>query len=225
VKLLLPRGQWQEVAADLRQVIELDPADHTEWRQLATLLADTGDVAAYREHCEKMLMHVGETPDRMRAERTARTCLLLPASGHTLDAACRCADLALPQDQGKSFQDYYPTFLFTKGLAEYRRERFADAAQWLHQATDEPSFPQGAKLYAPRDVWAYATLAMARQRLGQPDAARVALAKAEQVFKTELSQLEYSATEWHNRLIAQILLREARNVVGETKAASQPRAP
>jgi WD40 repeat protein/tetratricopeptide (TPR) repeat protein len=219
-ELLAQRDQWQEATADFRQVVELDPSDHLDWRHLAALLVETGDIPGYRSHCQKMLAQFGRTRDVITADQTAQTCLLLPASSNTLSAAYRWADLVVTVEQQLSTLH---SCQFTKGLAEYRRERFASAADWMKKIIGQ-SPVYGGKPYAPREVCAHALLAMVRQQLGQPDAARVALAKAEQVFKTELSQLEYSATEWHNRLIAQILLREARNVVGETKAASQPRA-
>src|SRR5206468_3425411 len=48
-------GRWQEAATDLAKVVELKPSAEINWCQLAPLLVETGDLAAYRRHCRKAL--------------------------------------------------------------------------------------------------------------------------------------------------------------------------
>ncbi len=56
-------GRWKDVATDLDKLLEVDPSDAYAHLQLAALLAETGDLGAYRAHCRKMLARFGGTND------------------------------------------------------------------------------------------------------------------------------------------------------------------
>jgi hypothetical protein len=176
---------------------------------------ESGDAAGYRDTCEKMLERFRESPGSANAARMAQISLLLPVSGPLLDVACEIADYA--GESGGQHPEVAPQCRFAKGLAEYRRERFASAANWMQQTIGQPDLLFGDRPYPPREVIAHAVLAMAQQKLGQPDTARAALAKAEEIFQAQSLWPRRPIVDY-DRLIAQILLREARGVVGDTKA-------
>src|SRR5262249_58277549 len=66
----------------------------------------------------------GKRPDLApsTAERIARACLLLPASGDELRTAVALAERAVAVDRSK-YAGAYPYFRFAQGLAEYRQGR------------------------------------------------------------------------------------------------------
>jgi tetratricopeptide (TPR) repeat protein len=52
-------ARWKEAAADLSKAVQLDPAQHGSWFQLAPLLIVNGDLAGYRQHRHAMLARFG----------------------------------------------------------------------------------------------------------------------------------------------------------------------
>ena len=97
-----------------------------------------------------------------------------------------------------------PYFEFAKGLADYRQKNFAQAIALLEKVAAQQSD-------APRTVQAYATLAMAHQRLGRAEEARAALEKALKVADARL----HNAVSWNDAIIAQFLIKEAKALIGD----------
>jgi hypothetical protein len=66
-----------------------------------------------------------------------------------------------------------------------------------------------------RDIQAYSVLALALHRLNQAREAREALSKATELAGAKLPGLESGdrGPDWHNWIIAQTLLREARGLI------------
>jgi hypothetical protein len=121
--------------------------------------ADLGD-------CSKPMMTAGnihyEIAERSRtdgevAERTAKTCLLVPDAVADLAPVLRLADRAVT---GTEKSGNYRFFLFCKGLAEYRGGRNAEAVDWGERSAPDA---EGSNLGAT----AFAVLAMAQHRLGR----------------------------------------------------------
>jgi tetratricopeptide (TPR) repeat protein len=123
------QGRWDEALAALDRAIALgtDEDDNDCWNHAVILRARTGDRAGYRAHCRRMLNRFGRTTDPIIAERTAKACLLVPLGGPEQEAACDRADRAVALAQGHWV---VPWAEATRGLAAYRRERFADAVVW-----------------------------------------------------------------------------------------------
>jgi tetratricopeptide (TPR) repeat protein len=220
VVLLVSLRRWQDAASDCQQVIDLDPSASDDWWRLALLRLELGDEAGYRDGCEKMLLRFRELRGTDNAGRMAQISLLRPASGRLLANASEFANFAEASGQDPRVA---PACRFAKGLAEYRQGRFASAADWMQKVIGQPDLTFGDKPYAPREVAAHSVLAMAQQQLGQPDAGRAALAKAEEVFQAQSLWPKHPIVDY-DRLIAQILLREARSVLGEPKATRSPPA-
>src|SRR5262249_47750064 len=72
------RRAWQQAAAATAKVTELDPSDHSNWYHESVLQLQLGDIEGYRRTCREMLSRFGQTEDANIAERTAKTCLLVP---------------------------------------------------------------------------------------------------------------------------------------------------
>jgi serine/threonine-protein kinase len=113
-----------------------------------------------------LLARFGTSDSPQIAERTARACLLLPASEEEMTEAVALADLAARAD-AKKFASTYPSFQFVKGLAEYRQGHFDRAIAIMRgDASKMPGPP-------PRLV-----LSMALHRSGKEAEARKIFASA-----------------------------------------------
>ena len=203
-------GDWARVAADYAQVLKLRPEDHTLWYWAGTALAQLGDAPAYQQHRRAMLERFGATEDPMIAERTAKVCLLLPADADELKRLGALAERAVTNGAARG---ELPYFHLARGLAEYRRGNRDAAEEWL-----------GKALSAKNASWnltvpAHLILAMIQQRRGKSQEARESLARAVALFDREAPQPgspNYSQ-DWHDRLICQVLRREAEALLGGTE--------
>ncbi len=198
-------GRWNEAAVDLAKVIELDPENHDPWYFLAPLLLRNGATDAYRRHCHQMLLRFGGTNLPVVAERTAKACLLLPVSGSDFAVATELAQTAVLAGLDHPFLPYYQ---LTKGLAEYRLGHYALAEDWLRKSLALGS----ANLRIP----ACLALAMTCHQLQKTNEAQYALLDA--VFVAEGYFRSPGASDfgehWHDVLIFQILLNEAKALIG-----------
>jgi len=209
------REQWAAAVKNFSTVVELRPADHEAYHYLAPLLVQTGDLEAYRRHCEQILLQFAGTSNPVVAERMAKDCLFVPPPASEFGAIARMVETALAA--GPSHQ-YWPYFQFVKGLAEYRQGRFASAAEWLQKVLG-----QSDDIY--RTVQAHMTLAMAQHQLNQTDQARVTLAKGLEIAEARFPKAGKGSLDeqWHDWIIAHVLMREAKALIegksGQTQEA------
>jgi hypothetical protein len=136
------------------------------------------------------------------ADRTAKTCLLLPDAVPDFERVQKLADRAVT---GTEKQGNYRWFVFSKGLAEYRAGRHAEAVKWLERFGPHAD---GAHVEAS----AFAVLAMAQHRLGQKEQARAALHSGQVIFAEKMPDPAAGRPfdgMWPDWLQCQILLREA----------------
>ena len=203
------RGRFTEATADFTRAIELQPDDEEVWTCLATVLAKSGQLDAYRELCRKSVARFGETTDPVIAERIAGACLILHSSGADLATIARMADTAVTAAPDHAAMTW---FQFAKGWAEYRQGRFASAVEWMQKVLART----GREL--DRDAQAYAVLAMAQHRLKQVNDARAALAKGVASGSGDSGELGGGGFSW---IVAQLLLREAKALIEGGPAASK----
>ena len=198
-------GQYAEAVADLGKLVELNPDDDWNWCLIAVVLAESGDELQYRKHCQAMLSRFGATKDPAVAEQVAKAALLLPLAGADLELACRLADLAVAPSKEREISGR--SFL-AEGLAEYRRGRFASAADWARKAV---SFPGEGDTDFGREIEARAVLAMASLRFQPPNDSRSAMSNAMEYAGTKLISYRHTYFCWvfHESLLANIFLREA----------------
>ena len=197
----------KESITDFVRVLELDSTNHSDWCLLAPLLIELGDADAYRKHRFEMLGKFTATTDLPTMERIANAGLLLPADGAELETAGKLADTAVTQG---TTHGYLPFFQLADGLAQYRRGQFREAV-----ATQQSVL--AAKGFSPRDVHAYAVIAMAYHRRGQPTEARAALAKGTVLAATlppKPGENDFGG-DWKDVLIAKLLFQEAKTLLGE----------
>ncbi len=206
-QLLMARSRGEEARLIWQKSLDNDPPDHDAWYGYAELCLYLGQEDAYRHNRHALLERFGDTSDPIVAERTARACLLLPLPDEDLQRAAALADRAVIIGAKHRF---YPYFLATKGLAEYRRGRFASAVDSFQKAG-----AHGIWMPVARPV-----LAMALFRSGQKAQARQALAVA-------VSSSDWSAKAADNldKWIAHVLRREAEALIGTEKGATKEKTP
>jgi tetratricopeptide (TPR) repeat protein/serine/threonine protein kinase len=206
-------GQWDKAAAASVQAVELEPSYHWWWFLSAALRLHKGDLPGYSRACREMLARFGKTDAAHIAEKTTKTCLLIPDAVGDLESLLRLADFAV----NKNGSDRW--IQLTKALAEYRADRFASAIEWLQRVAPKAS---GDSL----DGTALAVLAMARKRQEQVEEAGAALEQARAILKHKLPKLDKGqrfGDDWHDWLRCQILYREAETLLGEGDKNTHPK--
>src|SRR5262249_53566182 len=143
-----------------------DPLEHNAWFGYAELCLFLGREDEYRRARRDLLARFGITVDPYVAERTGRTCLLLPATGDELRQAVALTRRAAATDPA-THTWAHPWFLSARGLAEYRQGRFAQAIATLRGGASRVPGP-----------FARLVLAMALHQDGQLAEARKTLAAA-----------------------------------------------
>src|SRR5262249_49443553 len=149
------RGRGEELFREWKKELESDPLGHDAWFGLAELCLFLGHEDEYQQARQALIRRFGTTTDPFVAERTARSILLMPASGDEVQCAVVLAERAVA---AKATTDkwIYPYFLFAQGLAEYRQGRFESAIEIMGADAGTVMGP------APRLV-----IAMAQYRNGQ----------------------------------------------------------
>ncbi len=198
------RADWNGASADFARAIAIRPERHPLWYQQTTLLLACGDEPGYRRHCREMLDRFGATDDPVIAERTAKSCLMLPCDTAQLHAAASLAETALARGAEHKF---YPFFELAKGLVEYREGSFAAAEQRLAKlvADGNPDW----NLAPP----AYLILAMARHRLGRTAEAAESLTRAVKIMDQQVPDLANAGASWHGWLINRVFRAEAEALI------------
>jgi serine/threonine-protein kinase len=163
---LMRRGQVTEARVAWQAAIEANPLDHDTHYGYAEFCLFLGQEDQYWLARKALLNSFGAATDPYVAERTARACLLLPASGDELRQAVTLAERAAAVDRTK-YAAVYPHFLFVRGLADYRQGRLKEAIATMRGEAGRVLGP------APGLV-----LAMALHQNGQAAEARKTLAAA-----------------------------------------------
>jgi WD40 repeat protein/tRNA A-37 threonylcarbamoyl transferase component Bud32 len=207
------RGQWREAATELTRVVQLAPEDHYAWYQAAAALAFLGDVDAYRTHRQAMLQRFGDTQSPKIAERTAKVCLLLPASAEERQRLERLAEFAVTRGANTSILPYFQLAL---ALAAYRQENYQAAETWLRQALAGSA---SWNLTVP----SYLILAMSQHRRGRIQEAQASLTLARRLFDQQAPRSDSDAFTglWNDGLMCQVLQREAEAVLKGEMAPSK----
>jgi tetratricopeptide (TPR) repeat protein len=196
-------GRWKEAAGDLTKAVDLAPDHLDAYDALAVVLAQGGDLEAYRRHCGRTLARFGATKDPFVAERVARNCLLLPVPGMDLSLVEKLADLAATAGPGYGNP---VAFRLVKALADYRQGRFGGAIEGL----EKPGRPQQG--VGPRDTQARLVLAMAKQKDRKPEEARASLTEATHGKNSQLGSDDFGS-DWMDVLFVESLMREARALI------------
>jgi serine/threonine protein kinase len=195
---------FRAAAGDMEKAVRLKPDDGLAWLRWAVTLIKGGDFDGYNRLRDEMLSRFGKTPDRLLAEQTAKTCLLLPWSGEKLASAVRLAETAATQSAGDKWA------ALAKGLGAYRQKQLTQAIECERAAIAVG----GAD--ATLEVAARALISMAQAEAGQPQESRKTLLETREIARTRmtgLSPLTPFEENWHNILVADLLLHEATSLI------------
>jgi tetratricopeptide (TPR) repeat protein len=208
-------GRTAEAIAVLDRLAGSHPDEHDAWNYSAILRAWTGDRSGYRRHRLRMLDAFSGTRTPEIAERTAKACLLLPLGGAEQDAACRLAEGALTMSRNNWV---LPWARVTGGLADYRRGRFADAVAAVDSCLSRGRLDWNCELPA------HLVRAMALSRLGRPGEARATLGRASELYRRCVSRPggPIPGGNWADRLIGEVLLREAEALILDPTFPADP---
>jgi tetratricopeptide (TPR) repeat protein len=206
---LARRGHFKEAGEGFKKTIAKTPDEHFAWYYQGCLLAYQQDVAGYRKHCKAMLEKFGGSESLEIADRTAKTCLLLPEGGDP-KLLLAMADRLLAKAGDEDLQAWLNLL---KALAQYR---MGDDRGCLDAAQKCKDF--SGRTYAARAAATDLLLAMASQRLGRPEEARAALEAALARIKSDLPALsdeqpladEMNLEDW---LICLTLRHEAEGLI------------
>jgi eukaryotic-like serine/threonine-protein kinase len=233
-------GYWKEAAQAMAEALEAAPQDHMLYHSVAPLLVATGDLAGYRQICQRILAQFAGTnnplsPDYIAraalaagswlvplkgdpavADRMAKDCLILPTSGADLRLVGELADVAVKEGEKNRFLPY---FHCTRGLADYRHGDYGAAISWMQKTLANERGRAGHQWDDYLYVEAYAVIAMAHHRMGAGADARSALAKAVQYGRNCLVPLESRqiGSTWRDWIVARTLLDEAEQLIGDSK--------
>jgi tetratricopeptide (TPR) repeat protein len=195
------QGKWAGAIRNFNRSVTADPTNHYAYQYLAPLLVQTGDLEAYWTVCERALSQFEGTADPAVAEQIAKDCLILPPPAGSLERLAKMADIAVAAGPTNPS---WPSYMFVKGLAEYRQGHFAGALEWMRKVAAQEGVPA-------RTAQAYATMALAEYQLGQTNAARTALAQGLKIPESELANP--GRLDWNDAIIAHSLLREAQRLI------------
>src|SRR5262249_7622800 len=154
-RTLVQMGRTDEARVAWQEVLEANPSQYNDWCSYPEFCLFVGQEEEYRRARQALLSRFGSTTHPHMAARTARACLLLPATEDELHQAVALAERAAAVEPSK-YPRAYSHFLFARGLAEYRRGHFDRAAGTIRGDPDRMLRP------APGLV-----LAMALHRSGQ----------------------------------------------------------
>jgi serine/threonine-protein kinase len=194
--LLVRLGRGDEALAEWQRSLKADPPEHDAWYGYAELRLFLDQEDEYRRARQALLKQFGGTTNPVVAERTARACLLRPATEGELRQAVALAERVIAVEPSKH-QGVYPYVRFAQGLAEYRQGRFDRAIVLMRGEASRVGGP------APGLV-----VAMALYRSGQVAEARHAFAATVVAHDWRASKLN-DQFDW----TLHVLRREAESLI------------
>ena len=205
-------GMRDKAAAEYRRSLELSP-DHMNYFYAAALFLYENDLENYRRACVALVAHFGKTDNIHSADITIKVCALAPGFGADANQVMNLADAARFKEQAGGAREW---FELSRAMAHYRANRFESAAEIIAGSVPLHDIH--------RDASALSILAMAQHRRGNGNEARTALSSAQRIISTKMPKVEKGelfGNDWHDWLHAQILCREAEQVLSASPATTQ----
>jgi tetratricopeptide (TPR) repeat protein len=199
-------ARFSDALDDLNKALDLEPTDHFLWYMRGCLLAYLGgaDPAAYAAHRGAMLGRFGEVVDPPEfAEKTAKSCVLLPTSP---DELRRCGVL-IDRAVASGDAGLLPWFRLTQGMVEYRAGHFEDCVKWCAESRNTMRQSSRTTVAAAEFF-----VAMGHHRLGHANAAREAFERARLIMETQVPKAgadDIGIGNLEDWLICHVIRREA----------------
>jgi len=208
-------GRWNDAAPLADELYKSQPTNSAYYHILAPLMVARNDVEGYRRLCGEIIPRFGDTDDLFVADKMAKDCLILPASGADLKAVAALADLAVTRGSNSTSA---PFFRCCKALAEFRLGHHEEAAKWARLAAQGPLPHSQAQ--------AAAIIAMSEFNLNQLDKARTALVDCDKLIEQKLPKPGRDlGNDWRDWIIAHALRSEAKRLIeGKPSAATEASA-
>src|SRR5262245_50901263 len=197
ITALVQKGRLEDARAAWEKVLERKPQEHDPWYGYAELCLFLEKADDYRRARRALLDRFRTNTNPFDAERTARACLLLPATEDELRQAVALARRAVAVRSGDKWG--HPYFQFVQGLADYRQGQFDRAINTMRRDASGVLGP------APQLV-----LAMALHRSGRVAEARGALVKA--ILAHDWRGVQFQVID-QSGWIYHILRREAESLI------------
>jgi len=211
------QSRFEEAAADLTRLTQIDPEDHWNWFVLSPLLIQLGKEATYDSTRTAMLERFGDTQDALIAERVAKAATLRPLDKREVeivgDLVKTFSTEANQERYADEFAQYGDAFTLCSALAQYRRGDYAAALRSV-----QPVLSSSYAYFIPAG---YAVLSMCHQRLHQTDAAQSALNEGRRITHERLPRIENAGHLWNDVLIANLLLDEASDLLNAEPTPTQ----
>ncbi|HEY8747680.1 MAG TPA: ECF-type sigma factor [Tepidisphaeraceae bacterium] len=222
-------GRFAEALADRARVIMLDPSDFGSWEELAALHLYLGHEKEYLAARQKLLDRLKE--QKGVTDHPLKTSLLFPLDADELKVCMAIAD----RNNVPSYKAIH-MYHFDKGLAEYRGGNYGEAMKWLKLGREDltaliATHPEERDLslhpHSSSDEVRTTdefVIAMCEYRLGHPEQAREAMARARDLLRTytpsaSSGRLKVGSLDW---LMVQIIAREAEKTIPANDPTTMP---
>ncbi len=166
-------AHWHDAVADYDQVLRIEPNSYYAMK-LGLLLLKVGNLDRYRRHRQTMLDRWQSPRSPYDAADVLITLCLRPDPGRDYHQLAHLAEFAVSGDKN---DDWYPLFVLSKALFDYRAGNFADLLGSAHELQESAVRTKG-----DRDALTASALlieAMSRQRTADHDGARHCAARGE----------------------------------------------
>ncbi len=197
----LSQERWKQAVPEFVAVTKLQPENSIVFVKAAAVMLIAGDRAGYRRLSEEMLKRFRNSPSPGDAERTVKVCLITDEQTRELADLDRLANFAVKAGARSDFVGFFQS---VRGLADYRKGRFASAIEMLRKS--RKSLAGG---WFEMDILNNLLEAMALFRLGQKDDARSLFVLTTR--KMDLGPLRTidRSWNWHDWLLARVAREEA----------------
>ncbi len=188
-------ARWDDALDFGMMEVKRLPTDTIKWLAVSPILILTGNLDAYREHCQAILQQFKENKDATVARRVGKVCLLLPGEYQPSELL---QDAIVKPIMETALNSAWSCSM--GAMLAYRSGDFELASKCLTKSKDFPTLTYAQAADLPME-------AMVQHALGNDAAAEQALREAAQILETLRG--DDANKGFHDLLIAEILFREA----------------
>jgi tetratricopeptide (TPR) repeat protein len=215
---LAVQGRWKDAADRFSVLMEIDKLD--DWNQVTLdyqsygiVVAESGDVARYKQFCDKAIADFSLTTNGTAAWRILKVCLSRPAEGKSIELLSPLAKVAENQfnllARRTGVEDSWGSLPIS--LWKYRCGDYSAAAKLCEDCL---AGRDKATVQATTDRM---ILAMSYWQLGRREQARLVFSQGRELieakFKSDFGRGDRFNGFWWDWVFARILLREATALV------------